>query len=130
MNVYQTKENIMLINFTNHPYNNWLEQQKEAAKAYGKVIDLAFPQVSPYATREELMELGDTYLEKILAYYPKAVLCQGEFGLVYYMVNQLMAKDIIVVSACSERKAIEVKENESILKKAVFEFVQFREYNK
>ena len=63
-------------------------------------------------------------IERIMSYHPKAVLCQGEFTLAYYIISALMRNGIIVLAACSNRN---VKEDEN--KKIVgFNFVRFRSY--
>ena len=40
----------MLINFTNHPAARWSEAQRMAARQYGAVVDLPFPEVDPAAS--------------------------------------------------------------------------------
>lgn len=37
----------MLINCSNHPSRLWGDPQKEAAKVYGEIMDIPFPQVNP-----------------------------------------------------------------------------------
>ena len=44
----------MLINFTNHPSALWSAEQKAAAQVYGKVIDLAFPEIGRASCRERV----------------------------------------------------------------------------
>lgn len=63
-------------------------------------------------------------LEKIRQFHPDAVLCQGEFCLVYQVVKRLKEEQIPVLAACSERLV-----NETGGKKEVsFVFRRFREY--
>ena len=119
----------MLINFTNHPYEIWPEAQREAAKAYGEVTDLPFPQVEPRMTSAELRALTDEYAEKIEAMKPEAVLAAGEFTLLFMLVDRLLRDGVNVVSSCSERETVEYKRPDgNTEKKAVFRFERFRKY--
>ena len=112
------------INFTNHPSSLWDETQRQAAEAFGTIIDLSFPAVTPDLSEQEIIILGDTFLKNILSYNPVAVLCQGEFTLAFYVASQLKKQGISVLAACSERNTVTVG-NE---KRSIFTFVQFREY--
>ena len=80
-------------------------------------------------TKEEIQEMAESYIARILEYQPVAVMCQGEFTLTYHVVRLLKEHGITVVSACSERKSVEKKkEDGTVYKSAVFRFAQFREY--
>jgi len=117
------------INHTNHPSSRWSAEQISAAKVYGEIIDMAFPAVSAEATADEVRELVQRNLEKILEQEPSAVLCQGEFNYTFAMVEQLKALGIKVVAATSERVAIEeILSDGSTRQISTFRFVQFREY--
>ena len=70
---------------------------------------------------EKILDAGKNRLD--------AVMVQGEFTLVYGVVNRLKNAGIKVVSACSERKAIEYQdEYGNDIKENRFSFVRFREY--
>lgn len=117
------------VNFSNHSLNSWGEQQKQEAQKWGRIIDVPFPAVNPEDTNQEIIELAQNCVKKILEYHPTAVMCQGEFTLSYHVIRLLKERNVTVVSACSERKVVDEK-NESgvVYKKSVFKFVQFREY--
>jgi hypothetical protein len=117
------------INFTNHPSNRWSAEQLAAAKEYGDVVDIPFPNILPTATEDHIAKLGDEYVKKILDLSPAAVMCQGEFTFSYYVISELLAKDINVLSACSERVVREVQETPDVMRKiSEFKFVRFRKY--
>ena len=40
----------MFINFSNHASTRWGVPQKQAAKKYGEIVDMQFPNVDPEAT--------------------------------------------------------------------------------
>ena len=117
------------INFSNHASNNWGDDQKREAQKWGEIKDIPFPKVDPKAGKQEIQAIAEIYTAKILEYQPSAVMCQGEFTLTYHVVRLLKEHGITVVSACSERKAVEKKkEDGTVYKSAVFRFAQFREY--
>ena len=116
------------INLTNHPSINWDEKQIVAAETYGKIIDMQFPAIEAEADEESIQKLAIETVNKVLDMKPTAVLCQGEFTLVYAVVNLLKEHDIPVMAACSKRETIEEHTPDGTVKKALFKFVRFREY--
>jgi len=117
----------LFINFSNLHTNKWQEDRLLAAKEMvngGEIINVAFPVVSPYATKEEVYEMALSSVEKIMSYNPSVVFCQGDFTLCFEIVNRLKAEKIKVVAACNERVISETNEG----KIAGFKFVQFREF--
>ena len=117
------------VNFSNHASINWGEDQKREAQKWGEIKDIPFPKVDPKTGKQEIQAIAESYTAKILEYQPSAVMCQGEFTLTYHVVRLLKEHGITVVSACSERKAVEKKkEDGTVYKSAVFRFAQFREY--
>lgn len=116
------------INLSNHNSSTWSDKQLEEARKYGDIVDIKFPSIDPYLTKDEVKELALSYLAKIKALKPSCVMCQGEFCFAYEMINLLKKENIKVVAACSERKTVE-KQIENVSEKtSIFEFVQFREY--
>ena len=119
----------IVINFTNHPSEFWDVTQKEAALKYGEIVDVPFPQVDATADSQAIIQLAQEYIEKIVAMKPSMVVCQGEFCLTYYVVKQLKENSIKVMAACSKRETYEIQNDDgSVVKTAVFKFVQFRDY--
>lgn len=121
----------MLINLSNHPSINWSAKQRNAAKRkFGEVIDLAFPQISPYSTTEQVKNRAEKFLKKILEIikYSKdktnAVHLMGEFTFVYHLVLMLKRKKITVVASTTDR----LTQEENGKKIVTFNFVKFREY--
>lgn len=123
--------NRCFINFTNHASRLWGETQRKAALQYGDEIrDIPFPNVPAAATETDIAQLAQEYVEKIKKETPSAVLCQGEFTLSYQIIRLLLQSGIPVVAACSERTVTEVREEEKVIKRAEYEFVRFRKYEK
>ena len=112
------------VNFSNHPHEKWEQIQLNAARAYGEIVDLTFPEVDPYADEKAVNELADIYAMQILALKPAAVMCQGEFTLVYSVIKRLKERNISVLAACSRRDVTE----EDGKKISEFHFARFREY--
>lgn len=119
----------MFINISNHRLNIWSEKQIKAAKLYGNIVDMPFPEISPITTNDEMERLVDEYEKKIIAYKNPIVLVQGEFVFTYRLVTRLKKRGIKVVSACSRRIATEeISKTGEYVKKAGYEFSEFREF--
>lgn len=112
----------MLVNFSNYGSNLWSDELIEAAKQYGDVIDMNFPNVDNSLSEADISALADVLCDNILKHNPEAVICQGEFNLLYAVVCRLKDKNIKVMKLCLERKT------NPITNKPVFEFIKFREY--
>lgn len=121
----------MLINLSNHPCSSWSEKQLKAAKKkFGKVVDIPFPQISPFATSKQILRKAEKYLKEILHLIKKsderlnAVHLMGEFTFVYHLVNLLKKKKIKVIVSTTDR-IVEEKDGKKIV---TFSFVKFRDY--
>ena len=112
------------VNFTNHPAEMWESKQRGEAEKYGAIIDIAFPQVDPKMTNEDITEMSKHYESRIIKCNPEMVLCQGEFTLCFAVVESLKEKGIKVAAACSRR----IVKEEGDKKIVRFEFEGFREY--
>ena len=121
----------MLINFTNHPSDCWPEKELTEASRYGGVADYPFPAVSAAAAPDEVHLLARDCANALVRMRPTAVLCQGEFSLAYEVIQLLQKQNIPVLTACSERKTVELQNPDgTVRKESVFDFVRFREYYK
>lgn len=119
----------VFLNLTNHPSSKWNEKQLAAAKEYGKVIDIPFPIIDPYADSAEIDRVVDEYFSKIIDYDSPTVLIQGEFTFTYRMVARLKKNGIMAVTACSVRQSSEVVDADGVTNKIIkFDFITFREY--
>jgi len=120
------------INLSNHHHLKWDNVQLNAAREYGEIVSIEFPQVIPEADESYVRELVDRYMGIIETYgfdNVNAVMIQGEFTFTCAMVRLLKKVGICVLSACSERNVIEkVMDDGSVNKVAIFRFVRFREY--
>jgi hypothetical protein len=115
----------MLINLSNHPSANWSEKQINVGiTQYGQIIDLAFPQIDPESSDEEIEILVAKYLHKTVSLHPKAVHIMGELVFTFKLVNRLKSVGIVCVASTTYRNTIE----KNGTKTSVFEFVQFRDY--
>lgn len=125
--------NKTFINFSNHSSNLWGEKQTNSAKKYllneGEIIDITFPKISPKMGSNEIDKLVSEYSSKINLYEKPIVMIQGEFVFTYRMVCKLKEMGIVVVCACTERKAMEeLNDDGTVSKKSIFNFAGFREY--
>jgi hypothetical protein len=117
------------INLTNHPTATWSEKQLCAAREYGEVLDIPFPEVDPTWTTIQVIERAKSLVDEVLLLNPIMVLCQGEFTLTYHLVKAFKEKNISVVNASSKRAVEETRDVDGMnRRKYYFDFVQFREY--
>lgn len=132
----------VFMNVSNHPSSRWEKEQLDAA---GDVVDVAFPNVPPTATEEEIAALAEKVCEDVvnlraqtLGWYEnqldeeevqlffeksRRVLVQGEFSLCNEVWKRLTALGFQPVVATSERKSVDLGDGK---KTTVFKFVQFR----
>ncbi len=118
----------VLINLSNHPSDQWSEEQLQAAQRYGEVRDLPFPSITPDATREEVVALVERYAEKIISGYRGCILTvhlMGEMTFCCRLVRLLQEHHIPCVASTTHRNITELSDGR---KEVTFEFEAFREY--
>ena len=121
----------MLINLSNHPFENWETAQKETAlKLYCSVVDIPFPDVDPAINTEAVVRLCTEYLSKCISIFGKlfqpmdAIHITGEHCFVFQFVTIAKAQGLPCVCATTNR-FVTYKDN---IKVPGFQFVQFRNY--
>ena len=118
----------MLINFTNHPSNNWSEEQLDAAKVIGEIIDIPFPEIDAYADESYLNNLVKEYADKIKTLNSgktTTVHIMGELTFTFAMVSVLQRMGIRCIASTAERSVTEIEPGK---KQVDFKFVRFRAY--
>lgn len=133
----------MLINLTNHPVkgvydknkniyqNSWSEEQLSAAiESFDEVVELPFPEISPYWDVSEIKKMAQDYCSRCIAILKRpslrnAVHIGGETMFCYYVISLLLKEGYQVVSASSDRIVEDLGENKTIKK---FKFIKFRRY--
>lgn len=119
----------IFINLSNHASAQWSEAQTAAAKKYGEIIDLPFPQVPVNADHSALSALADKTFAEAMAMQPACVMCTGEPVLTFLLVDKFLNSGIKIVAACTERIAHEyTDESGKTHKNVLFDFAGFREY--
>lgn len=118
----------MFINLSNHPSDNWSEEQLKAASIYGEIVDVPFPQIEPEATEEDIVNLSMEYMARIDAIsnaQPVAVHLMGEMTFTYSMVRLLKSKGITCLASTTRREVEDLDDGKRI---TTFRFVKFRQY--
>ena len=118
----------VLINFSNHPSQKWETKQLEAAKIYGKIEDLSFPDIDPNMNVKELQALSTEYVQMIqekAENYQVTVHIMGEMTFTFMVVSRLKEMGIKCIASTTERKT---SYNSDGTKLSDFTFVKFREY--
>ena len=92
-------------------------------------MDVPFPQISPESTPEDIRKQAEAIGEKIVGMNPDAVLAAGEFSFTFMLVDYLLKHNIEVVTSCSARNTVEVKNPDGTSEKtSVFAFMGYRKY--
>ncbi|MCS7054492.1 MAG: hypothetical protein NZM09_12290 [Ignavibacterium sp.] len=119
----------MLINLSNHPSYNWSQKQINAAKRkFGKIIDIPFPHISPFASTTQVSKKAEKYLNEIMSIIKSsadkinAVHLMGEFTFVILLYELLKKKKVPVIVSTSNR-VVQEKNGKKIV---LFDFVKFR----
>ena len=119
----------LFINHTNHPSAQWSEEQLQAARQYGYVVDVPFPQIEAGLSEAEVHDMAEAAAGRIAELKPSAVLVQGEFTYSYALIRLLQTAGIRAVAACSERQTVTtVNAKQETVRQSVFSFVRFRNY--
>ena len=118
----------LFLNLSNHPISKWDAKQLEAAKLYGEITEIPFPNLSAEVTENEIETIVSTYYEDITSQYSYAELTvhiMGEMTFSFRLVEKLKAAGIRCVASTSERVVEDLGNGKKIVQ---FSFVRFREY--
>ena len=116
----------MFINLTNHPSECWSIDQLSAARQYGEIVDVSFPNIEPMFTSSMVGSLADTSVEAIKTFGKDVVVhVMGEMTFTYAVVSRLKSLGIKCFASTTERNTIITPDGK---KTSEFKFVQFREY--
>lgn len=121
----------IFLNFSNHPLRSWREKQKTAALSFPGVTELrelAFPAVPADADESTVRAIAADCVQQILAVKPAAVMCMGEFGVCFAVVETLKQHGICCVYSCAERQSTEQQTARGLEKRSCFVFRRFRMY--
>lgn len=129
----------MLINLTNHRFENWsAEQRVEAERIYEIVNDnIPFPLIDPAWSKEQVAQLASEYIRKCKDVLGNgthnAIHIMGELTFVYYFVSMAHKLGVKCIASTTNRVVQTKKQvnNDGIeqeVKTAIFQFVRFREY--
>lgn len=117
----------MFINLSNHPSCKFTADQMTAAKTFGDIVDVPFPNVAPYATAMEVDAMAAQKVSEIIYQYGTkcTIHVMGELTFCHSFVKYAKARNIRCISSTTERIAID---NPDGSKTSVFKFATFRDY--
>ena len=125
----------MLINLTSRGSATWGKKQLEAAEVYGEILDFPMPAVAAHADEEETARIADLVLRRIRKRLSEstdersAVVCQGDFTLVWRIVYGLKQDGIEALAPTFERiTKPTLCPDGTTVPGFSFEFVRFRSY--
>ncbi len=119
----------VLINLSNHPSNTWGSNQIEAARAYGEIMDMPFPEVNEKNDESYISALSEEYLQKILDLSltnSVTVHLMGELTFTFALLRRLQEYGIECIASTSKR--IVNEDSKEGKKEVVFQFERFRRY--
>lgn len=121
----------IFLNFSNHPLRSWRREQKAAALGFpgvSELQELAFPAVPADADEATVQAIAADCVQQILALHPAAVMCMGEFGVCFAVVEVLKQHGVCCVYSCAARQSTEKQTAHGLEKYSYFEFCRFRMY--
>lgn len=118
------------INISNHPFENWDENQIAAAKEYGDLIEIPFPTVPTDADHDEIEIIADNILKQTIeashSILSSTVHVMGEMTLTYSLVSKLTEYGFNCVASTTKRVTEDMDDGTKLSK---FVFAKFRKYN-
>lgn len=118
----------MFINLSNHPFASWSSSQLSAAREYGELQEIAFPNIDPELSKAAVQKEAAACVTMIQETYPTenlTVHIMGELTFCYYAVRLLKKAGIRCLASTTERIVEETEDHQKLVR---FSFVQFREY--
>lgn len=79
----------MFINLSNHPFGTWSPSQLSAAREFGDLEEIVFPNIDPELNKSVVEKMATSYVTKILEHYPTenlTVHIMGEQTFSYHVV--------------------------------------------
>lgn len=124
----------MFINLSNHPALDkkiilWDDKQYQAARAYGEVVDLPFPDVKPEWDTQEVYVCALEYFNKCkeaigINKSSSAIHIAGEQVFCFLLAQMLLKEGYCCLLSTTER----IANMKGEVKTCRFEFKRFREY--
>ena len=116
----------MLVNLSNHPSGFWSEEQLAAARQFGDIVDVPFPNIDPSSSSATVHSIADKAADDITAMAEDIVVhVMGEMTFTFMVVTRLKEMGIKCIASTTERKTTY---NDDGTKLSEFSFVKFREY--
>lgn len=117
------------INLSNHPSSGWSIEQTNAAKQYGEIKDVKFPNVPSDAFGSELDAIVEKTFAEAMAEHSAAVMCAGEPVVCFKLVELFKISGIPVFAAVTDRVSEEIQNPDGTTTKvSKFCFKGFREF--
>jgi hypothetical protein len=126
LTIFLSSDAPMLVNLSNHPSGFWSEEQLAAARQFGDIVDVPFPNIDPSSSSSTVHSIADKAAGDITAMAEDIVVhVMGEMTFTYAVVSRLKALGIHCIASTTERKTTF---NPDGTKVSEFQFVKFREY--
>ncbi len=121
----------MFYNLSNHPHVNWGNAQLEAARKWGDIEDVPFPEVNAQLDEQDILRAAQESVTKIQMSKDDAIFVAGEYGFVFPIIDELLNQGKTVLSTASEDKtAYRTADNGTSERIIHYNFLKFIPYRR
>ena len=121
----------MFYNLSNHPHINWGNAQLEAARKWGDIEDVPFPEINAQLDEQDILRAAQECVKKIQMSKHDAILVAGEYGAVFPIIDELLNQGKTVLSTASDGKiAYHTADNGTSERIIHYNFLKFIPYRK
>ena len=121
----------MFYNLSNHPHANWGNVQLEAARKWGDIEDVPFPEVNAQLDEQDILRAAQECVKKINMSAGDAIFVAGEYGAVFPIIDELLNQGKTVLSTASDGKTtFRTTDNGTNERIIHFNFLKFIPYRK
>ena len=122
----------MFYNLSNHPHANWGNVQLDAARKWGDIEDVPFPEVNAQLDEQDILRAAQECVNKIKLSTGDAIFVAGEYGAVFPIIDELLNQGKTVLSTASDGKTtyrtIGNGTNERIIHFNFLKFIPYRKF--
>lgn len=121
----------MFYNLSNHPHANWGNAQLEAARKWGDIEDVPFPEVNAQLNEQDILRVALECVKKIKMSKDDAIFVAGEYGFVFPIIDELLSQGKTVLSTASDsKKAYYTADNGTSERIIHYNFLKFIPYRR
>ena len=121
----------MFYNLSNHPHVNWGNAQLEAARKWGDIEDVPFPEVNAQLDEQDILRAAQECVKKIKMSIDDAIFVAGEYGAAFPIIDELLNQGKTVLSTISDSKIVYRTADNGTSERIIhFNFLKFIPYRR